>query len=124
MFLIFKRASSFRECAKFRGSWAIVGLVGLVLSCHCALVGISLVENIFLWVFRVPDIFWRGSQTFSRRYFVGPIFFLSVFRGSQFFSWVFRGSQIFSRGYFVGSKFFSWEFRGRNYFSWIQNFLL
>ena len=47
------------ECAKFIGSSAIVGLVGLVPSCHRVFVGIS-------WV-----------QIFSRGYFVGPIFFFS-----------------------------------------------
>ena len=67
------------ECAKFRGSRSIVGLVGLVPSCHCAFLGISWVQNFFPWVF-------RGSKIFSRRYFVGPKFF--------------------SRGYFVGLKFF------------------
>ena len=54
------------ECAKFRGSRVVVGLVGLVPSC---LLGISWVQNIFLWVF-------RGSQIFSRGYFVGLKFFL------------------------------------------------
>ena len=70
----------------------------------------------------------RGSEIFSRRYFVGPSFFLGVFRGSQifprgyfvgpklflvgiswlsnFFPWIFCESNIFSRGYFEGPKFF------------------
>ena len=59
----------FKECAKSRGSRAIVGLVGLVPSCHRTFVGISWVPNFFSWVF-------RGSQIFSRGYFVGPRLFL------------------------------------------------
>ena len=43
-------------------------------------VGISWVPNFFSWVF-------RGSQTFSRGYFVGTKFFSSVFRGPNFFSY-------------------------------------
>ena len=65
------------EYATFRGSCAIVSLVGLVPSCHrwyfvgsnFFLVGISWVQNIFWWVF-------LGSQFFYRGYFVGPKFFL------------------------------------------------
>ena len=63
------------ECAKFRGSRAIVCLMGPVSPCHRALmgskiflVGISWVQNIFSWVF-------CGSQTFSRGYFVDPRFY-------------------------------------------------
>ena len=52
------------EYAKFRGSSAIVGLVGLVPPCHRAFVG----------------------PKFSREYFVGPKFFSRVFRGSKIFS--------------------------------------
>ena len=88
-----------KECAKFRGSRAVVGLVGLVPSCHCAFVGVS-------WV-----------QDFSRGYFVGLKFFLVVISWVQSFflvviSWVqnfllgIRGSEIFSREYFVGQSFF------------------
>ena len=63
------------DCAKFRGSSAIVGLMGLKLSYHCAfvgpksvLVGIPRVRNFFSWVF-------CGLKAFSRGYFVGPKFF-------------------------------------------------
>ena len=87
------------ECAKFRGSRAIVGLVGLVPWClrgyfvgsKLFLVGISWVQNIFSWVyFVVPNFF---------RYFVGPRFFLGGISWVQdFSSWVFRGFKIFSRG--------------------------
>ena len=76
------------ECAKFRWSRAIVGLVSLVKSCLCGcfvglmffsrgnfvgpklfLVGISWVQIFFSWIFRV-------SEDFSRECFVGPIFFM------------------------------------------------
>ena len=98
--------SSFRqydknECAKFRGSPAIVGLVP---SCHRVLVspkiflvGILLVQNILLWVFREPHIFSRG-------YFLSPkflgiwqvsIFFVGISWIQDFFVSVFRGSKIF-----------------------------
>ena len=108
------------ECAKFSGSCAIVGLVGLMPSYHRAFMGSSWVINFFSWLF-------RGSSIFSRGYFVGPQFFLVgilwvpiFFRGyfvglkfflvgilwvPNFFSWVFHGSQIFSRGYFADSNF-------------------
>ena len=83
------------ECAKFRGSQTIVGLVGLVLSCHCAVVGVSRIKNIFFGVFRRSQFFSsvsRGFQMYSGGYFVGPKFFLvGIF-------WV----RNFSRGYFVG----------------------
>ena len=69
------------ECAKFRGSRAIVGLVGFVPSCPRAFAGISWVQNFVSWVF-------RGSK----------IFFSWVFQGSKnFFSWVLFGSEFFSR---------------------------
>ena len=78
------------KCAKFRGSRAVVGLAGLLPSCHRAFVGIS-------WV-----------QDFSRGYFVGLKFFLVGISWVQSFflvgiSWVqnflvsIRGSEIFSR---------------------------
>ena len=64
----------------------MLGLVGLATLCHRAFVGpniipvgISWVQNIFFWIF-------RGSQIFFRGYFVGPNFF--------------------SRGYFLGLKIF------------------
>ena len=55
------------ECAKFRESLEIAGLVGLVPSCHFAFVGISWVRNL------------------SRGYFVGPEFFLVSISWVQFF---------------------------------------
>ena len=59
------------DCAKFRGSRAIVVLMGLMPSCYRAFVCISWVWNLFLWVF-------RGSKIFSRGYFVGLKFFLVI----------------------------------------------
>ena len=64
-----KYLKKLKECTKFRQQRVIVGLVGLVTSCHRVFVGISWVTNFFLWVF-------RGSQLFSRGYFVGSKFFL------------------------------------------------
>ena len=69
-----------KECAKFRGSRAIVGLVGLVPSFYHAFLGISWIEKFFSWVF-------RGSKVFSRGCLVDPIAFLrliSWFKDSQF----------------------------------------
>ena len=60
---IFKRLF-LNECAKFRGSRAIVGPVGLVTSYHRAFVGISWVQNISSWVFCGSKIFSRGSKIF------------------------------------------------------------
>ena len=109
------------ECAKFRGSCAIVGLLGLVPSCNRAFVGILWVQFFFSWVF-------RGFKIFSCGYFVGlKVFLVSISWVWNFFSRVFRGSKIFlvgpkfflvsifvgpkfSRGYFVGPKFFSSEY--------------
>ena len=79
------------EWAKFRGSRAIVGLVGFVPSCHRAfvglwffVVGILWVQSLFSWVF-------PGSETFFREYFVSPNFFSWVFLWIQnFFSCMFR----------------------------------
>ena len=99
----------FKECAKFRGSRAIMSLVGLVPSCHRFFVGISWVQNFFSWVFHGFNIFLVGISWVS-----------------NFFSWVFRGSKIFlvgtsnfqnvSRGYFLGPKFFLMSI------SWVQFF--
>ena len=69
----------FKECAKFRGSRAIMGLACLVP---------PWVRKFFSWVF-------CGSKIFAHGYFVGL----------KFFSWVFRGSNIFPRGCFVVPKF-------------------
>ena len=41
------------KCAKFRGSRAIMGLAVLVLSCHCAFVGMSWVEK-KMYIFSIP----------------------------------------------------------------------
>ena len=62
---IFKRLF-LNECAKFRGSRAIVGPVGLVTSYHrrYTFVGISWVQNISSWVFCGSKIFCRGSKIF------------------------------------------------------------
>ena len=42
---IVKKNNWINKCAKFRGSRAIVGLVVLVLSCHCAFLGMLWVEK-------------------------------------------------------------------------------
>ena len=49
-----------KECAKFRGAHAILGLVGLVLSCHCVFVGpkLFLVENLIGPKFFFVSISW------------------------------------------------------------------
>lgn len=87
----------------------------------------------FSWVY-------RGSENFSRRYFVGPKFSSQAFRGSNFFSrsyfvspkfslvgiicgfkfFFFVGLswfQNFPPGYFIGPKFFSSVFCGSKYCS-------
>ena len=48
-----------KECAKFPGSRAIVGIVGLVPSFNHAFLGISWVEIFFSWVFRGSKVFLR-----------------------------------------------------------------
>ena len=70
-------------CAKFRGSCATMGVVGLVLSWHRAfvcegffLVSISWVHSFFSWVFRGSEIFFRG-------YFVGTKFYAAT-------SWIYK----------------------------------
>ena len=75
------------------------------------LLGISWVQKFFSWVF-------RGSEIFSRGYFVDPKFFSWVFVGPKFFLVsIFVGPK-FSCGYFVCSKFFSREyFAGPIFFS-------
>ena len=85
--------TSVNDCAKFRGSrGAIMGLVGLVPSCHCAFLATSWIQNFFLvgisWVqnflvgIRGSEIFsfryFVGQNFFSREYFVNPIFSLSL----------------------------------------------
>ena len=75
------------ECAKFRGSYANVGLVGLVPPCHRAFMGpkifpvdISWVSVIFSWLF-------RGSQFFSCGYFLNlKLFLVGISWVSNFFS--------------------------------------
>ena len=139
------------ECAEFRGSPVIVGLVDLVLS--------SIVS---LWVFCGTKIFSRGYfvdeiffvveiswvQNIYRGYLVGPkLFLVGISRTHIFFSWVFRRCKIFSvdisrvqnfsRGNFLGPKYLSWVSRrskivSRGYFMvqkfflvgtlWVQNF--
>ena len=111
------------ECAEFRGSPVIVGLVDLVPS--------SIVS---LWVF-------CGTKIFSHGYFVDEIFFVveiswvqNIYRGylvgpklslvviswfKSFFSWVLCGFKTFSRGYFIGPNFsLSWLI------SWFKDFQL
>ena len=108
------------ECAKFSGSRAIVGLVGLVPSYQRSFMGSSRVINFFPWVF-------RGSQIFSQGHFVGPDFFSSVFCGAQIFSCqYFVGPQFLLVGISWAPIFFSWVFRGFKIFSRRQfrNFLV
>ena len=65
------------ECAKFRGSYAIVP------SCL------------------------RGSEIFSRGYSMRPkCFLVGILWSWNFSSWMFCGPEISSRGYFVGPKLF------------------
>ena len=108
------------KCGKFRGSCAIVSLVGFVPSCHGAFVGISWIQSFSRGYFLGPkfflvDISW--VQIFFRRYFVGPKFFswvfvspkfflVSISRGQIFFSCAFFGLEIFSCVYLVGLIFF------------------
>ena len=119
IFSQYLRAFFFHECAKFRGSRAIVPSclrgseifsLGYFVIPKFFLVAISWVQNFFSWAL-------RGPKFFSRVYFLGPKLFSSVFCWSKFFSWVFhgsriffssvfRGSKIFSRGYIVGLKYF------------------
>ena len=82
------------ECAKFRGSRAIVVLICLMPSCHRAFAGISWVWNFFLWVLCGSKLFLvgiRASEIFSRGFFVRPNFFRR-YTWSEFFlvgiSWV------------------------------------
>ena len=88
------------ECAKFRGSGAIVVLCGFNAIVPSYLCG----------------------------YFVGLKFFLvNISQVQTFFSWVFRGSEIFSCGYFVGTKFSLWVFVGPKFlrrYTWSELFLV
>ena len=74
------------------------------------------VRNIFLLVFRAPEIFSRGyfvGPKFFHGHFVGPKFFLVGFSWVQdFFWWLFRESEVFSDGYFVGPNFSCGYFAG------------
>ena len=98
------------ECAKFRGSRAIVVLMGLMPSCHRAFVGISWVWNFFSWIF-------RGSKIFSRGFFVGLKFFLVGTSSVQNFPRGYLWVQNFFVG-ILGPNFFWWVFPGSNYFFW------
>ena len=124
------------EYAKFRGIRAIVVFVvfrAIVPPClrgspKFFLKGISLVQNLFSWVFCGSKIFslslFRGSKIFPCKYFVGPKYFsVVIFWVRNSFSCVFRGPNIFHGEYFVGPKFlregvlwvqniFSWSFVG------------
>ena len=77
------------ECAKFRGSRAIIDFMSLVPSCHRVSVGISRVQNFLAGI--------RGPEIFSRGYFVSQNFFLVGFLWAQFFLYrCFRDSKILS----------------------------
>ena len=71
------------ECAKFRGSRAIIDLMSLVPSCHRVSVGISRVQNFLAGI--------RGPETFSRGYFVSflwaEFFLYRCFRDSKILSY-------------------------------------
>ena len=84
-----------KGCAKFCGSRAIAGPLGLVPLCHRAIVPSSFFSLVFC-----------GSKSFPRGYDVG----------SKFFSWVFRGSKTSFCGYELGPKFFLLGI------SWVQYF--
>ena len=82
------------ECAKFRGSRAIVGLVDSVPSCYRALVGISWVQNlccVYSWV----SNFFLWVSVGLKFFLVGISWLLNIF------SWVFCRSRLFSRMKFV-----------------------
>ena len=67
--------------------------------CYRAFVGISWVQIFYSYVFRLP-------KYFSRRYFVGPIFFLEIISWVQkFFSWYFVGPTFFFKGNFMIQEF-------------------
>ena len=104
-----------KERAKFLGSCAMVGMLGLVPSCHRAFLGPKAFFMGFSWV----------RNVLSFLYFIGdPNFFTWVFRKSNFFfSWVscgfiffpfslFRRFKFFSFGYFLDPNFFTWIFCG------------
>ena len=86
------------KCAKFCGPRAIVGLVGLVLSCDHAFVGISWAQFFF--------VVFCEYKIFSRGYFVGLILF----------SWVFVGPKCFLVGISWVQNIFSWVFVGPKFF--------
>lgn len=127
---------SLSEYAKFCGIRVIVVFVvfrAIVPPClrgspKFFLKGISLVQNLFSWVFHGSNIFslsvFRGSIIFPCKYFVGPKYFsVVIFWVRNSFSCVFCGPNIFYDAYFVGPKFlregvlwvqniFSWSFLG------------
>ena len=95
-----------KGCAKFCGSRAIAGPLGLVPLCHRAIVPSSFFSLVFC-----------GSKSFPRGYDVG----------SKFFSWVFRGSKTSFCGYELGPKFFLLGISWVQYFwswliSWFKDF--
>ena len=118
------------EYAKFRGSRALMGFMGLEPSfvplCHrdyfvrpkYFLLGISWLRIIFSRVF-------RESERFSRGFAVGPnCFLVDILQCKIYFLWVFCESEIFSCWH-LWVQFFlvgiSWA---QNFFSRVQNFLL
>ena len=93
------------ECAKFRESRAIVGLMGLVPPCHRAFMGPKLSGGYFLGPkFFLVDICWS------------TIFFVGVSWVQYFFVGL-SSVQHFSCGHFMGPIYFL------SGISWVQNFM-
>ena len=105
------------ECAKFRGSRAIVGLVGLVLWCSCAFVGISWIQKFFSWVFVGLKFFFVGTRgpKFLSWLFVGPKFFLVGILWVQIF---------FLLGISCVLNIFSCVIRGSNFLFLVVDFVI
>ena len=72
----------FWECARFLGLRAILGLVGLVQSCHRTFLGVSWIQKIFLVVFSWAHNFSRGN--FMSESFLSWVFHCSI----SFFLWL------------------------------------
>ena len=110
------------ECDKFHEPRAIADLVGLIPQHHHASVGPKIF--FFRGYFVGPKFFlmvFRGCKTFSRRYFIGPkFFFVGISSVRSFFSQIFCRSKFFSREFCVSSKLLlvgiSWI---RNFISWV-----
>ena len=103
-----------KERAKFLGSCAMVGMLGLVPSCHRAFLGPKAFHGFFVSSkCSLFFIFYWGSEFFHVGISWIQIFFSWVFCGFNFFSFsLFRVFKFFSFGYFLDPNFFTWIFRG------------